>query len=150
MQDYRLRPKGDYILKACSKDLYVMSENWKNNLEFQMFEIEFIERLMDTYFSKLLLNHNLDVLRELQREIYLTKNQLLTMIKRNQMQLNNMGKIIEEPFKYETSIFRAEYELFEDEITEFVNVVKTIKHTVYKIMEDILESEIPKFIWKYN
>lgn len=43
MSDYRNRPKGDYIQDAALQ----------NNLEFQLFEIEFLERLINTYYGRL-------------------------------------------------------------------------------------------------
>jgi len=48
------------------------------------------------------------------------------------------------------SIFRAEHELFEDEVVEFLRKLKKVRYAVFNAAKDVLESEKPKYIWKYN
>jgi len=150
MSNYRSRPKGDYAQEAAWQDLYKLTERWQKNLEFQLYEIEFLERLIDTHFAKLLLLENLDEIRELQRDLYHTKNQSEALVQRIQRHLNHITDIIDEPFKYDSSIFRDEHEQLEDDVTEFITEQKVIKLTVFKMTKGVLENEKPKFIWKYN
>ncbi len=150
MSDYRSRPKGDYAQEAAWQDLYKLTEHWQNTLGFQLYEIEFLERLIETYFVKLLLLENLDELRELQRDLYYAKNQSEVLLQRIQTHLNHIINIIDEPFKYDSSIFRDEHEQLEDDVTEFITKQKVIKLTVFKMTKGVLENEKPKFFWKYN
>ncbi len=150
MSNYRSRPKGDYAQEAGWQDLYKLTERWQNNLEFQLYEIEFLERLIDTHFAKLLLLENLDEIRELQRDLYHSKNQSEALAQRIQRHLSHITDIIDEPFKYDGSIFRDEHEQLEDDVTEFITEQKVIKLTVFKMTKGVLENEKPKFIWKYN
>lgn len=150
MVNYRDRPKGNYIQEATWQDLYILSENWKSNVEFQLFEIGFLERLIETNFVKLLLLENLDELRELQRDLFYAKNESKTLLKQIESHLNHIVDILDEPFKYDASFFRDEHENLEDNISEFINKQKTIRYIVFKMTKDVLESEKSKFIWKYN
>jgi len=150
MSNYRSRPKGDYIREAAWQDLHKLTEQWQNNLEFQLYEIEFLERLIETYFVKLLLQENLDELRELQRDLYHAKNQSEVLLQSIQTHLNHIIDVIDEPFKYDGSIFRDEHEQLEDDVTEFITKQKVIKLTVFKMTKDVLENEKSKFFWKYN
>ena len=150
MSNYRNRPKGDYIQEAEWQDLFILTERLQGNLEFQLYEIEFLERLIDTYFVKLLLQENLDELRELQMDLHQSKNEALKLLKRIQLHLVHIADIINEPFKCDRSIFRNEHEGLEDQISEFTTNQKVVQVTVFNMTKDVLENESPKFIWKYN
>ncbi|WP_428741020.1 hypothetical protein [Tenacibaculum sp.] len=150
MRSYRDRPKGRYIQKASLKDLYMLTKSWRNNLEFCLFEIEFLEQLVEASFVKLLLNEDLDKLVDLRRELSEVKNQSKSIQNSIQVQLFHNVDIIDNPSNYDTSIFRHEHGLLEDRIAEFLKILKLLKYVVFKITRNVLESDKPKFIWKYN
>ncbi len=150
MNTYRNRPKGNYIQKATWKELYLLTESWKNVLEFYALEIEFLESLIETYFVKLLVQENFDVLRELQRDLLEAKKQRKSMQQRIQIHSTKIIDLIDEPFNLHASNFRNTHEQFEDEISEFKAVLEILIYTIFKVTKDVLESEKPKFIWKYN
>ena len=150
MSNYRNRPKGNYIQEATWQELYMLTESWKNDLEFYLLDIKFLERLVDTYFVKLLMNQNLDELRELQRDLYEEKKQCERLLQRIQIHFTHIIDLIDDPSIYDALIFRTEHELFEDEISEFKVMLKAVRYTVFNMTKDVLESEKPKYIWKYN
>jgi hypothetical protein len=150
MINYRSRPKGEYIKDATWQDLYALTEQWKNNLDFQLFEIEFLQNLIETYFVKLLVQQNLDELRELQRDLYQAKNQSKRLLQNIEVHKRHIVKIIDEPFTFDASLFRTEHELLEDDTSEFLKMHKTMKITTFNMVKDILQDEKPKSIWKYN
>lgn len=150
MNNYRNRPKGDYIQEATWQDLYILTEGWQSNLEFQLYEIEFLERLIETYFVNLLLQENLDELRELQIDLYKAKNQSKKISKRIKTHLSHIADILDEPFKFDGSIFRDEHQQLEDDVAEFILNQKVVRLTVFTMTKDVLENEKPKFILKYN
>ena len=150
MSNYRNRPKGQYIFEATWKDLYILTERWKNDLELQCNEIEFLERLIETYFVKLLLRENIEVIRELQRDLYLAKDRAKKLLQHIEAHLSQIINLLNEPFKFDIPIFRYEHEQLEDHISQFIKNQNIVRYTVFKITKDILNNEKPKFIWKYN
>lgn len=150
MSNYRNRPKGNYIVEAEWQDLLKLTVEWQDNLEFQLYEIEFLDSLIDTYFVKLLVQENLDELRELQIELYQAKNQSKKLLKRIEKHLNHIGEVLRENFEYNDLVFRAEHQQLEDDVSEFITNQKVAKFKVFKMTKDVLEDEKPKFIWKYN
>ena len=150
MSNYRSRPKGNFIQEATWEELYILTESWKNDLEFYLLDIKFLERLVDTYFVKLLTNQNLDEIRELQSELLERKNQCENLLKRIQVHFAHIVDLIDNPFMHDALVFRAEHELLEDEVSEFKVMLKAIRYAVFNITKDVLESEKPKYIWKYN
>ena len=150
MSDYRNRPKGNFIQEASWQDLYMLTESWKNDLEFYSLDVKFIELLVETYFVKFLINQNLDDLRELQRELLELNKQCENLLKRIKIHFTHIVDLIEDPFIYDASVFRTEHELLEEEISEFIKMLKVVRCAVFVISKDVLGNEKPKRIWKYN
>jgi hypothetical protein len=150
MSNYRNRPKGNYIQEATWEELYILTESWKNTLEFYALELAFLESLLETYFVKLLLQQNFEMLQELQRDVSEAKKQCKKIQQKSQTHLDHIVDIIDEPFNYYTAAFRFSHERFEDEISGFKVMLEVLIYTVFKVTKDVLESDKPKFIWKYN
>ena len=150
MNNYRSRPKGNYIQEATWQELYMLTENWKNDLEFYLLDIEFLERLVDTYLVKLLTNQNFDELRELQGELLERKKQCKKLLNYIQIHFSHIVDLIDNPIVYDALVFRAEHELLEEEISEFKIMLKAVRYTVFNMTKGVLESEKPLYIWKYN
>lgn len=150
MSSYRSRPKGQFIQKADWQDLFLLTEEWRKNLEFYAKDIDFLEHLMDTYFVKLLLRENLDELREIQQDFYSLNAECAILFQRIQLHLTHLKNLIEDPFKYDSYVFRSEHEHLEDEILRFEHQVKTLRRTVFDMVKDVLINEKPKYLWKYN
>ena len=150
MESYRNRPKGRYIQEASLKDLYMLTKSWRDNLEFCLFEIEFLEQLIESCFVKLLFNEDLEELVDLRRELSETKNQSKSIQNCIQVQLHHNVDIIDNPLNYDASIFRFEHGVLEDRITELLKILKILKYVVFRITRNVLESNKPKHIWRYN
>jgi hypothetical protein len=150
MSNYRNRPKGNYIQEATWEELYILTESWKNTLEFYALELAFLESLLETYFVKLLLQQNFEMLQELQRDVSEAKKQCKKIQQKSQTHLAHIVDIIDEPFNYNAATFRFSHERFEDEISGFKVILEVLIYTVFKVTKDVLESDKPKFIWKYN
>ena len=150
MSNYRNRPKGDYLRDAKWQDLHELTDEWQGDLEFQLYEIDFLDSLIDTYFVKLLVQENLDELRELQIDLYKAKTQSEKLLERINKHLNHIGELLSKSSKIDDLVFRFEHERLEDDISQFMANQKVTKFTVLKMTKDVLENEKPNFIWKYN
>ena len=150
MSDYRNRPKGNFIQEASWQELYMLTESWKNDLELYSLDVKFLELLVDTYFVKLLMNQNLDELRELQRELYKLNEQCENLLKLIKIHFTHIVDLIDEPLLYDALVFRTEHELLEEEISEFGRKIKAVRYAVFIFTKDVIENEKPKYIWKYN
>lgn len=150
MSNYRNRPKGNYIQEASWQELYMLTESWKNDLEFNFIDVKFLELLLDAYLVKLLINQNLTEIRELQREVYELIKQCINLQELIKIHFTHIIDLIDEPLKYDESVFRVEHELFEDEIVKFKTKLEAIRYIVFNAANDALESEKPMCIWKYN
>lgn len=150
MSNYRNRPKGNYIKEATWEELYTLVAYWEDDLEFVLQGIKFQESLIDSYFIKLLLYENLDELRALKIDLFYSKNECKSILRRTQIYLKQIALIIKEPHKYGTQEFRIKHEIFEDEISTYINNLKELRRTVYKMINDILTDKKANHLWKLN
>ncbi|WP_142785907.1 hypothetical protein [Changchengzhania lutea] len=150
MYNIRNRPKGKYIKQASWNDLFILTEHWKNDLDFYLFEMKFLESLIEKHFSKLLLCENLDELRELQRDTFDLRNQCEYIQRCIKTNLESIVDIINNTYIYNTEEFRIENEQLEDDILEFINNEREMKRVIYSMIKDILENEKPKQVWMFN
>ncbi|AUC81142.1 hypothetical protein [Lacinutrix sp. Bg11-31] len=150
MDSYRIRPKGNYIQKANWQDLYALTQDWNEEIEFIKQDLEFLIRLIDNHFVKLLIVENLDEIRELQIELLSLLNQSDLLSIRIQINFKQLSKLIKQPLTYDAIFFRTEHEYLEDEVSEFIKWVRNIRKTVFKITKKALENNTSKAIWKYN
>jgi hypothetical protein len=150
MKNYRIKPTADYIKVANWDELYILLEHWRNDVAFYLFDIKFIETLIEYHFSQLLEYENLDELRELQLEIFQLKNQCKYITERIELNLKSIVKIIDKKYKHDTNAFRIENEQLEDDIIEFINNERASKQVLFSMIKNVLENEKSKKIWMFN
>lgn len=150
MSIYRNRPKDNYLQEASLEDLYILTESWKNDFELYVTEIRFLERLMDTYFLKLLIYENVEEINELRLDSKKLKKRGVEMLKHLQYHLSWIKEIIEESYYEKNSVLRGQQEFFEDEISHYAESLKIIRYTIYGKIKVIIEEQKPKLIWKFN
>ncbi|MGC1205531.1 MAG: hypothetical protein WA839_11680 [Flavobacteriaceae bacterium] len=150
MNNLRKRPKGNYLQNASWEALYLLLENWKTDLEFYLFDIKFLNNLVEKHFSELLACQNLDELRELQIEVFELQNQCEYILKCVQNNLDYIANIINKKFIYDTSEFRMENEHLEDNIQEFITNKRELRRTVFSMIKEVFESEKSKNVWLFN
>ncbi len=150
MISFRTRPKGRYIEQASWQDLYILIEKWKHTIEFKEQEIEFLERLIETYFIKLLLQENLDDLIVLQGDLRNVRIQAKRLLLRTQTHMTHIIDLLDSSIALDEEAFRTELAVLEDHSTDFIDVVKQLCFTVFKLTKSVLDKDKPKFIWKYN
>ncbi len=150
MLNFRKRPKENYIQETNWEALNFSIEDRKTDLEFYLFEMKFLETLMENHFSELLLCENLDELRELQIEVFELKNQCEYLLQCTQTNLESIVAIINKNYIHSTSEFGIENEQLEDDIQKFINNEREIKRIVFSVIKDVIEDEKLKRVWMFN
>ncbi|MEP5255452.1 MAG: hypothetical protein ABJQ39_10375 [Winogradskyella arenosi] len=150
MISFRTRPKGKYIQQASWQDLYILTEKWEHAIEFQVQEIEFLERLIEAYFIKLLLQENLDDLIMLQRDLATAHVQAKRLLERTQIHMTHIIDLLDSSLALDAEAFRTQHAVLEDHTSDFVDVVKQLRFSVFKLTKSVLDQDKPKYLWKYN
>lgn len=150
MDNFRYRPKDNFIQEASLDDLLTLTKNWESDLIFYNKDLKFLQQLIEVYFVKLLLYGNASDFRDLQNDIQIAIVQCEILLKQTPVFTKRLTHLIDEPCKYNSHILRNNYELFEDDCSQYIETVKIIRLLAFSMLKSILEEEKPKYFWKFN
>ena len=137
----RIRPKSDYLHTASWEQLYALGEFWQKDLEFYQDEMRFYHDLIDKYFMWLMEDPNIEKVQTLIRQLRKMHEkgiELTDQVNKHQAQIE---QLMENAFSHDDQKFREDHSHLEDEITEFVEELRTLKKEVFSITESVIESE---------
>lgn len=141
MSEFRMRPKDNYIQETNWESLYVLTEHWISDLKFYQDDLKFFRHLIDKYF--IWINeqeHQIEVEKIRHAVIDLTR-QAEEIMEKTLKHLGHISDIMEDPFTYDSSKFRDEHEVLEDEISDFIKTCRDQRQEVFSVIKHIVESE---------
>ncbi len=141
MNEFRIRPKDNYIEKANWSQLYVLTTHWKSDLEFYMLDLEFLQHVIDKYFIWMDNKKDIDNVREIESILVDTTVRCGQLKKKTARHLKHLGDLIDDPFKYDSHTFRDEHEQLENDIASFVKIFRKSRKDVFHITKQVLDSE---------
>lgn len=132
--EYRPRPKSDYMMSAPWQELYKLTEHWLKDLSFYADELRFFEKLLSafSYFP----NPNIAKANDLVKDASTQLKNITTQIEEHQKHIAQLIKSTS--IDNEDYVFRQEHNLLEDTITAFIDSYRQLKSQLY--------SEAQKFI----
>jgi hypothetical protein len=141
MENYRTRPKGNYIQNTDWEELYVLTKHWKSDLIFYQQDLNFLHKLLNKYFIWISKKENLDSVKAIGQSILKDKKNGKELKKRVQEHLTHIAQTIDDPFKHDSRIFRDEHQVLEDDIAKFYKTVRKNRKQVFSVTEHIVDSE---------
>ncbi len=141
MNELRYRPKANYIQEADWQALYLLTEQWRNDLEFYRDDLRFLQDIIEKYFIWMIKRENLDEVREIEAALVEIGKNCDALLKRTSNHLRHLAELIDDPFKYDSYTFRKEHVMLEDELTHFIQQFRDNRKLTFKITEHVLESE---------
>lgn len=141
MENYRRRPKGDYIYNTDWNELYVLTKHWKSDLTFYKQDLRFLSNLLNKYFIWITKTENLDAVKQIGQSVLDDKKSGKELINRVNEHLSHIALAIDDPFKQDSRIFRNEHQQLEDDIASFYKKVRKNRKMVFSITEHIVDSE---------
>jgi len=141
MNNFRNRPKGNYIHEADWQELYLLTEEWKKNLLFYKDDLKFLHHLIDKYFIHIPKREDIDKLEEIEEAILKIDVKRANLLKRTNKHLSHLGDLIDDPFKYDSHQFRTEHELLEDDIVKLVDDFKKHRKNTFTTTKKALKGK---------
>ena len=148
MSEFRVRPKDNYIHEADWQKLYVLTEHWKSDLEFYMLDLEFLEHIIDKYFIWMTNKVDIDKVREIESILVETIRNCDQLKKRTIKHLSHLAGLIDDPFKYDSHVFRNKHEQLENDIASFVKSFRKSRKDIYRVTEYVLDREQLAYLLK--
>lgn len=141
MKALRTRPKGPYIFEADWKELYVLTEHWISDLEFYRDDLKFMHLLLRDYFMWLFREEGMVPGREMEREIKNLDQRCMALLAESRKLLTHLADLIDDPYKYDSHVFRRDYDRLEEEIAGFVADFRKGRKKVYGLAKHLMSSE---------
>lgn len=141
MNDFRYRPKDNYIYEADWPKLYVLTEHWKSDFLFYKDDLRFLHHLIDKYFLWISKKENIDMVSEIEVNLLKVDKECASLLERTNTHLHHLAELIDDPFKYDSHQFRNEHELLEDELAQFVKDFRKNRKEVFAITKHIIDGE---------
>lgn len=141
MENYRSRPKGNYIQDTDWDELFILTKHWKSDLLFYKQDLRFLNGLLNKYFIWITKKENLDVVKTIGQNVLKDKRTGKKLLKRVDQHLAHISQIIDDPFKHDSSVFRKEHQDLEDDIAKFHKAVRKNRKQVFSVTEYIMDSE---------
>lgn len=141
MSDFRYRPAGQYIVEAEWQELYLLTEHWKSDVLFYAADLRFLHHLIDKYFIWISKKENIDVVREAEVNLIEADKQCSSLLKRIEINLARLAELIEDSFKYDSHVFRAEHENLEDDLTDFRKTLRQNRKDIFAVTEQVIDRE---------
>jgi hypothetical protein len=141
MNDFRIRPNGNYIFNANWQELNVLTEHWKSDLLFYKDDLKFLDHLIDKYFIWISKKEDFNLVKSIEVGIVETSKNCSSLLQRVNKHLVDIAALIVNPFKYNSQQFREEHQQLEDDISAFVKDFRANRKEVFEVTEHVIESE---------
>lgn len=141
MEEFRIRPRDNYIQNTAWQELYALTEHWKSDMLFYRDDLKFLHHLLDRYFIWITKDENIEAVKSVGNKILADTKICKSMLKKIDKHLSHLASIIAEPFKYDSKIFRKEHQVLEDEISWFIKSVRKDRKHVFAVTKHFIDSE---------
>ncbi|MGB5370037.1 MAG: hypothetical protein WBN18_06370 [Flavobacteriaceae bacterium] len=141
MNEYRIRPKDSYVKESKWQELYILTAHWKSDLLFYKDDLKFLHHLLDKYFIWITKTENLKAVQTIGQNILEDTLACDKLLDRLDKHLTQLARLIDNPSKFNTKVFRDEHEELEDEIAGFVKSVRENRKELFTLTEYVVDSE---------
>ncbi|WP_213521949.1 hypothetical protein [Nonlabens sp.] len=138
MNDFRKRPKDNYIQEADWQKLSVLSEQWKSDLMFYTDDLRFLHHIIDKYFLWISKKEHITRVQEIEANLIVIGEKCNLLLERINLRL---AQLKEDPFRYDPHQFREEQETLENDLAQFLIDFRKNREEVFKVTEYLIEGE---------
>lgn len=141
MENLRFRPSNNYINNASWEELHVLTDKWKSDLEFYNFELNFLHKLIDKYYIWLTNDELVNEVEAAARKIFAANKVRNELSFETIKHLRQIEEIMENEFKFDAQVFRANHEKLENKFAVFCKNFQLLKKEVFVLTEQVLDTE---------
>ncbi|MFH6602668.1 hypothetical protein ACEZ3G_04210 [Maribacter algicola] len=141
MNDFRARPKAEFIKETNWQELYVLTKHWKSDLLFYKDDLKFLHHLIDKYFIWITQKDNLEEVQKVGKGILDDTRECESLLAKVEEHLGHLASLSDDTSSKSATEFREEHQELEDAIAQFVKEVRENRKELFTITEHVLESE---------
>lgn len=141
METFRSRLKKGDIKKANWQELYILTRHWKSDLEFYVEDLQFLQRLIGKYSIWIERSQNSVAVSKLLSDLHQLSDNGRNILEKLQHHLEQLSELMRGDTGVNPENFIKEHEVIEDEISQFVKGFRSNRKEVYRLTEEIMDSE---------
>ena len=122
-------------------ELYILTEHWKSDLEFYKEDLLFLHHIIDKYFMWITKPENLDMVKEIKKELFNTKSNNRKLLEEVQKHMSQLGHLVEEANSEDQEFVKKQHLRLEDALRDFVKSFRKNRKEIFKITEYVIDSE---------
>jgi len=141
METFRNRLKNGEIKQANWQELYILTRHWKSDLEFYIEDLQFLQRLIDRYSLWIKKEQNSLMVNKLVSDLRQLSGDGKRILDRIQDHLGELASLMNGDKGLDPEVFIRDHEVLEDEISRFVKGFRNNRKEVYRVTEEVMDSE---------
>ncbi len=141
METFRSRLKNGEIKKANWQELYILTRHWKSDLEFYIEDLQFLQRLIDRYTIWIEKRQNSVAVSKLVSDLHQLSSTGKNLLEQLQEHLGQLSSLMNGDKGLDPEVFIRDHEVLEDEIARFVKGFRSNRKEVYRVSEEVIDSE---------
>ncbi len=141
METFRSRlQKGD-IKGTDWKELFILTRHWKDDFEFYQNDLQFLQNLIGRYSIWITSKENSKTVNHLLSDLRELTGESKEIIEKLNQHLENLSNLLQENHDINLEDVLNDQEKLENKIANFIKDFRTNRKQVYKVSEQILDSE---------
>ncbi|HSP11425.1 MAG TPA: hypothetical protein VLO29_02780 [Salegentibacter sp.] len=140
MENFRKRPKGEFMIQANWDQLYLLTKHWVSDLKFFRDDLRFLNKLINKYFIWIDNDESISEVSKIKSKLQEIRSRCEDLLSKTEKHREKLGILVENDSD-DSRIFRLEHEHLEDEITYFVKAFRKNRMEIFKITEYIKDTE---------
>lgn len=141
MEDFRLRPASTYLHLASIEELYPLTEKWDSDMDFYLFELNFLKKLINKHFVMFTTKEDYKTIIGFSNEIDSLLETCTDIKLKIKEHLRRIHALMENPFSHDENEFRDEHVILEDRIASLFKGEVKLKQTIFNDLEIIMDHE---------
>ncbi|WP_276391601.1 hypothetical protein [Eudoraea chungangensis] len=123
------------------KELYILSDHWKSDMEFYQDDLRFLHHLIDKYIIWITKDKNLKLVEELRNHLLELRTDSTELLEKITDHRTEIGRIIDKTSNIKESYITKEHHQLEKGIADFVKAFRENRKSVFQITEYVIDNE---------
>lgn len=141
MESYRSSGKKEEARKTNWQELYILTRHWISDLEFYIEDLQFLHRLIDRYSLWIQKHQNSVAVGQLLSNLHELSSDGKKIREELQEHQEQLSSLLNGEKGGDPDVYLRDHEVLEDAITRFVKNFRSNRKEVYRIAEEVIDSE---------
>ena len=142
----KIMPRSNYLHTTDWQELYILTQHWREDLDFYHDELGFLKTLLQKYAFNMAHQSSVLELQNLTHELENVIERVERRRKEVHAHINKLGLLIEYAFNDNENDFRKEHIALHSGLTDLCNAFKALKMQIFDLSGEVLKQQKEVFL----